>query len=293
MTRFAAAAAALLLTLTLAACGDDDSTETAADAAPGHTMPDGSTMAGMDMSQVGDGTQATVNGYTIAAVKAPQKVGRAGKLTFTIKGPNGVQKDYTRKQDKLMHAYVVREDLTQYQHIHPSIDQSTGVWSADLTIPEPGPYRVVTEFEALTPDRDFADRILGAGFTVAGNYQPSTATPAALGSGSVGDYDVTLEGDPKVGGGDLKLRITSGGVDVTDLQPYLASFAHITGFRENDLNAVHAHPSEAPDPDDASATGGPEFTVSPMFQEPGRYRMFVQFQTGGTVHLVPIDIEVT
>ena len=294
MTRSAAAAAALLLVLGLGACGDDeDHAAHGAATSSGHTMPDGTAMAGMDMTQVGDGMKATVNGYTLAAVKAPTKADEAGELTFRIDGPNGIQKDYTRQQTKLMHTYLVRKDLTGYQHVHPTLDPATGVWSVDLTIPEPGPYRVITEFEALTPDGDFDDRILGTDFTVSGPYKPSTAAPASLGKASVDGYELTLDGTPKVGGGDLKLTITRNGADVTDLQPYLASFAHITGFREGDLSSTHVHPNEAPNPDDANATGGPELTLAPMFMEAGHYRLFVQFQTGGVVHLVPMDVEVT
>jgi hypothetical protein len=290
----ALAAAAVLLALSLSACGDDND-DHADHAAQGsdQAMPGMSGgMAGMDMSQVGDGMKPTVNGYTLAAVKAPQKAGEAGELSFKIQGPHGVQKDYTRQQTKLMHVYLVRKDLTEYQHIHPSIDQNTGEWSVNLTIPKPGPYHLVTEFEALTPDGNFDDRILGTDLTVDGRYEPVTAKPAAMNTASADGYDLVLDGTPKVNGGDLKLKITKGGAEVTDLEPYLASFAHITGFREGDLTAVHVHPSETPAKDDASARGGPTLTISPMFMEAGHYRFFIQFQTGGVVHLATMDLDV-
>jgi hypothetical protein len=302
MTRTAAAtAAALLLALSLSACGDDDDhAEHASESAPtsgtSHMpgmpgMPGGK--AGMDMSKIGDGMQATVNGYTLTDVKAPSKPDEAGKLSFTVKGPQGVQKDYTRQQTKLMHVYLVRKDLTGYQHVHPTIDPASGVWSVDLTIPEPGPYHLVAEFEALTPDGNFDDRILGTNFTVAGSYKPSTAMPAEMNTASADGYQLVLDGSPKVNGGDLKLKITKDGADVTDLEPYLASFAHITGFREGDLTTVHVHPNETPkNPDDTTARGGPTLTISPMFSETGHYRLFIQFQTGGVVHLATMDLMV-
>ncbi len=288
MTRLFAAAAALLLTLTLAACGGDDENAVGTDTSQaGHDMAG---MGEMDMSKVGDGRTATLGGYTLAAVKAPRQAGDRGELSFRIDGPNGVQKDFTRQQTKLIHVYLVRTDLTEYQHLHPSID-SSGVWTTDLTVPEPGPYRLVAEFEALTPDGNFEERILGENFTVAGDYIPSTAAPTA-GAVTVDGYELTLDGDPKVDGDDLTLRIAKDGNGVTTLEPYLASFAHITGFRAGDLTSVHVHPSNEPDPNDASARGGPDLSLSPMFPEPGRYRLFIQFQTDGRVHLVPMDIEV-
>ncbi len=295
MNRIPAAAAALLLTLTLTACGgDDDSADHSAHAAQtagGHNMAD-MNGASMDMSKVGDGTAASLGGYRLSDVKTPTEPGRSGKLTFTIEGPNGVQKDYTRQQTKLMHTYLVREDLTNYQHIHPSLDAKSGEWSIDITVPEPGPYHLVTEFQALTPDGEFDDRILGTKFTVKGKYQPTTAAPATLSTASVDGYELQIDGQPKVNGDKLMLSITKDGEGVSALQPYLASFAHITGFREGDLSAVHVHPEETPNPDDANVTGGPELTLAPMFTKPGRYRMFIQFQTDDKVHLVPMDLDV-
>lgn len=300
MTRFpAAAAAALVLALVLSACGDD-STDTAADtttdtttdtaAGTGHDMSD---MDSMDISRTGDGLRASVAGYTLTGVKAPPEAGRAGTLSFRIQGPAGVQKDYARQQDELLHVYLVRKDLTGYQHLHPRLDTASGVWSADLTVPEPGPYRLVTEFEALTKDGELEDRILGTDFTVAGRYAPVTATPGiGVGRASMDGFALTLDGSPQVHGESLALTITRDGADVSTLQPYLASFAHITGFREGDLHAVHVHPDEEPDPGDPSATGGPRLTLAPMFTEPGRYRLFIQFKTDGVVHLVPMDIDV-
>lgn len=297
MTRtVAAAAAALLLALSLSACGDDnDHADHASESAP-TSGPSGMSgaMAGMDMSTIGDGMQASVNGYTLTGVTAPSKAGQAGKLTFTIRGPHGIQKDFTLQQTKLMHVYLVRKDLTGYQHVHPALDATSGVWSVDLTIPEPGPYRLVAEFEALKPDGNFDDRILGTDFRVAGSYKPSTAMPAEMNQASTDGYQLVLDGSPKVNGGDLKLKITKDGADVTDLEPYLASFAHITGFREGDLTTVHVHPSETPkNPDDTTARGGPTLTISPMFPEGGHYRLFIQFQTAGVVHLATMDLMVT
>jgi hypothetical protein len=192
-----------------------------------------------------------------------------------------------------MHVYLVRKDLTEYQHVHPVIDQKTGVWSVDVTIPAPGPYHLVTEFEALKPDGNFDDRILGSDFTVDGSYRPATAMPTELARASTDGYDLVLDGTPKVSGSDLKLKITKDGADVTDLEPYLASFAHITGFRAGDLTAVHVHPNEAPAKDDTTARGGPTLTISPMFMEAGHYRFFIQFQTAGVVHLATMDLDVT
>lgn len=292
-------AVAALSVLSLSACGDSHGghgTDTAVAAGEAPAMDPN--MPGMDHTNMtmpadtGDGLSPTHKGYTLASIKAPKKAGAAGTLSFVIKGADGKpQTDFVRRQTQLLHLYVIRKDLTQYQHIHPTLDPKTGVWSAKLTFAEPGPYRLLTEFEALRTDGDFDDRKLGDAFTIPGKYKPATFSPS-LNAGKVGDYALALEGAPKVGGEPLKLKITKGGADVTNLQPYLASFAHVTGFRKEDLKAVHVHPNEAPKEGDANATGGPALTLAPMFTAKGTYRLFVEFQTDGKLKVAPLDIEV-
>ena len=296
-------AVAALSVLSLSACGGSHHSGgdavTAADSPTSGAMDPNmpgmnhTGMAGMTMPMNdGDGLSATQDGYTLTSLKAPKTAGEAGTLSFAIKGPTGKpHTEFTLQQTKLLHLYVVRKDLTQYQHLHPTLDTKTGVWTVSATFAEPGPYHLLTEFEALTPAGDFDDRKLGDDFTIPGKYKPVPFSPT-LNAADVGDYKLALEGTPAVGGGELKLKITKGDADVTDLQPYLASFAHVTGFRKGDLKAVHVHPNETPKVGDANAVGGPILTLAPMFTEAGTYRLFVQFQTDGQVRVAPLDIEV-
>jgi hypothetical protein len=296
-----------LVTAALAGCGggshDDavtasSSTTTGGSMAnmPGMTGMSGSgSMAAMNMGAMdGDGSKATVDGYSLVKLTNPKTAGKAGQITFVINGPTGqAQTDFTLQQTKLLHLYVVRDDLTQFQHIHPTLDQKTGLWSVPVTFAKPGPYHLVIEFEALTADGNFADRILGTNFRVGGGKYTPVKYQSDYGHASVDGYTVTLDPTGKVGGPPLHLKITKAGADVTDLQPYLESFAHITGFRDGDLKAVHVHPNEVPKKGDLAARGGPVLTLTSVFTAPGKYRMFIEFQTNGQLHLTPIDIQVS
>jgi hypothetical protein len=255
----------------------------------------GGAMAGMNMAAVdGDGLSKTVDGYSLTNLTFPAKAGKAGTMTFVINGPQDKpQTDFTLQQTKLLHLYVVRKDLTQFQHIHPTLDMKTGLWSVPVTFAEPGPYHVVVEFEALKSDGYFDYRIIGTDFKVGGgSYKPVPFAPVP-GTASVDGYQVALDPTAKVHGPDLHLHITKNGADVTDIQPYLESFAHVTGFRSGDLKAVHVHPNEGPAKNDPNAHGGPSLTLASLFTVPGKYRMFIEFQTDGTVHRVPIDVDVS
>jgi hypothetical protein len=293
--------------LALSACGshsNNNVTETAASSNPGGAAGNSSHEATHDSmagghsaaaeAKEGDGLTNTVGGYSLVNVTRPTKAGHPGTMTFVINGPQGKpQKDFTLQQTKLLHLYVVRQDLTEFQHIHPALNTATGKWSVPVTFAKPGPYHMVTEFEALKADGNFDDRILGADFKVGGGaYRPVTYT-SDFGKASVDGYQLTLDPNAKVSGPDLHLKITKNGSDVTDLAPYLESFAHITGFRSGDLKAVHVHPEEVPAKNDPHAHGGPVLTVSSLFAAPGKYRMFIEFQTNGQVHLAPVDVDVS
>lgn len=288
-------AVAALSVLSLSAC-DSHHSGTDTVAADGGAQAMDPNMPGMDHSKmdmpkaVGDGLSSTAGGYTLTKLTAPKKAGESGTLSFTIQNADGKPHTaFAQTQTKLMHFYVVRKDLTQYQHIHPTLDTTTGEWSMKLAVTEPGPYRVLAEFEALAPNGEFDDRKIGGNFTVPGKYTPQKFTPT-YSKATVGGYELALDGQPKVGGEPLTLTITKGGADVTDLQPYLASFAHVTGFREGDLKAVHVHPNETPS--GPNAGGGPALTLATRFAEAGKYRLFVEFQVGDKLQQAPLDIEV-
>jgi hypothetical protein len=283
------------LAVTLSGCGSSggDVATATGDSMPGMPGMSAASMGQMNMAAYdGDGLRSTVDGYSLVGLSGPKKAGQAGTLSFVINGPAGQpQTDFTLQQTKLLHLYVVRADLTDFQHIHPTLDPKSGEWSVPVTFARPGPYRVVAEFEALRPDGNFDDRILGADLRVPGAYHPVGYTPT-YGGASVAGYRLTLDPTALVHGPDLHLRITRAGAGVTDLQQYLQSYAHITGFRQGDLKAVHVHPNETPPKTDPNAVGGPVLTLASLFSVPGNYRLFVEFRTAGVLHQAPIDVKV-
>ncbi len=296
--------AALAVPLLLAGCGSGHGDHAAVAGDPGAASAAASamdsSMPGMDhsnmtpaqmaaMSDEGDGRSASRESYTLGQVSTPKKAG-SGELAFTILGPKGKpHKEFVLELTKLMHVYVVREDLTAFQHLHPELNEATGRWTAPVSLKSAGPYRLVTEFDALTPDGDLQSRRLGTTFSVRGNYDKVPFEPS-VGTGAVAGYDVAVSGDPVVGPNALQVTVRQGGQDVTALQPYLASWAHITGFRNGDLKVVHVHPEESPETD--KATGGPTLSISPSFPTAGTYRLFVQFKVGDVVRTVPVDLKV-
>ena len=73
---------------------------------------------------------------------------------------------------------------------------------------------------------------------------------------------------------------------MTDLQPYLKTYAHVTAIHAGDLAFAHLHPQGTA----SRPHGGPKLTVNADLPAAGTYRVFVQFQTDGVLHTAALTI---
>lgn len=234
---------------------------------------------------IGDGRSAKAGGYTLSTLTH-----RDGELSFQILGRGGSpHTKFEREQSVLMHIYVVREDLAEFQHVHPTLAKD-GTWRVPLQLRKPGPYRVVTDFAAVG-DAGKVDRVvLGRDLRMPGSYRPRRLPPSGA-PVRADDYELHLFADLVAGqASTLKVHFTRNGADAPDLQPYLDSYAHLTAFRTGDLAAVHLHPQQAPEP---GAHGDPLVEFHAEFPKPGTYRLFIQFKTNSKVHTAAATVRVT
>jgi hypothetical protein len=236
----------------------------------------------------GRGVTDTKDGFHLAMLGTPTVAGQQGQFSFRITGPSGApQTRFQVDQEKLLHLYIVRADLTDYYHIHPAM-AADGTWSVPVTINRPGPYHAVTEFVALDEQNQPHHLMLGANFVLPGPYSPEPL-PGPASETSVDGYTVHVDGAPVADQAVmLMLQITKGQAPVTDLQPYLGVYAHLTAYHEGDLQAVHMHPHNQPSGDGPSPA---ELMVHAEFPAAGLYRMFIQFQTGGQLHTAAITVQ--
>jgi hypothetical protein len=255
----------------------------------GMTMPtgasSGSGMSGMPMPS-GTGLSATVNGYTLSTVHAPAMSGMAMPVTFTITKNGKPVTQFDAEQTKLMHFYLIRSDLSGFQHIHPTMAPD-GTWTVTPAEMNAGTYRVYAQFVPHA-DASAGALVLSREFSVSGaDATKSAAVPAPSTTTTVDGYTVSVTGMP-MAGKDVPLTITvkRGGNPVTDLQPYLDTYAHVTAIHAGDLAFAHLHPSGTVNGDH----GGPTLTVNADLPESGTYRMFIQFQTAGTLHTAALTM---
>ncbi|KPI06622.1 hypothetical protein OV450_3734 [Actinobacteria bacterium OV450] len=292
----AAAGTAVALALTLAACGSSDDSSsmpgmdhgTHSSASPGASSPMGD-MPGMNhMAAAVSGLSDSQDGYRLTSPERALASGKPAAYRFTINGTDGKPVTaFALEQTQRMHFYAIRSDLTGFQHLHP-VMAPDGTWTADLAALTPGTWRMFTSF---TPDSGTGkgkDLVLSRTVTVPGSVA-ETPLPAPAATAEADGYTITVKGQPMAGmAHPLTVSVSKDGKPVTDLQPYLDTYAHLTAFHEGDQAFAHLHPTTRVTGDN----GGPDLAFHAELPTAGNWRLFLQFQTGGKLHTAAMTLNV-
>jgi hypothetical protein len=282
--RIAGFAAILVLAFALAAlAGDaiDPETEGADETAPSGGHESGSSgghgAGHEDAPSAARGDAPAVRGLAVAdaglrlVVADPElRRGRRERVEFTIVDASGAPvRDFDVAHEKRMHLIVVRRDLTGFQHLHPT-QAADGSWTAPVTLPDAGSYRVFADFTRAGEAHTLASDVRVDGPAELAPL-PDPATTAV----SDGGYDVRLAAGASRAGEEARLHftITRDGAPVRT-EPYLGAGGHLVVLREGDLAFLHVHPS------------GDAVEFAATFPSPGRYRLFLQFKHEGRVQTV-------
>jgi hypothetical protein len=158
-----------------------------------------------------------------------------------------------------------------------------------LASAQPGTYRAYTSFITKDPSGQTVPLVLSQLVTVPGAVT-ATPLPAASVTTQADGYTVTLSGDQATAGREQTLNVTVShdGQPVTDLQPYLDTYAHLTAFHDNDLAFAHLHPHGTVNGDH----GGPALSFAASLPQAGNWRLFLQFQTASVLHTAAVTLAV-
>lgn len=296
----AAVGTAAALVLTLAACGSSNDTSmpgmdhgakasasSSKTAAPS-PAPSMSTMPGMGTMADGNGLSDTRDGYRLTSQDPTLPAGEQAPYRFAVTGPDGRPvTDFAVEQTERMHFYAIRSDLTGFQHLHPAM-AADGTWTAALAGLSPGAWRLFASFTPNTGPGAGTAFVLSRAATVPG-AATRTTLPAATNSTTVDGYTVTVQGSPMAGmAHPLTVSVARDGKPVTDLQPYLDTYAHLTAFHEGDTAFAHLHPETKVNGDH----GGPDLSFHAELPTSGNWRLFLQFRTGGELHTAALTLNV-
>jgi hypothetical protein len=190
--------------------------------------------------------------------------------------------DFDVQHERLMHLFIVSQDLSQFSHEHPTLE-SPGLFRLTYRFPRAGRYRI---FADVAP-RDSGSQILSVPIVVG----EGTAAPPPTGPPRTSTTRAALEipegGMPR--GRTVTVTVTltdEKGRPVNDLEPWLGALGHLLLVHQDAETFAHAHPDERER--GIGKDGRIPFLV--RLSKPGLYKGWLQFQRKGKVETVEISL---
>lgn len=210
-----------------------------------------------------------LDGYTLVPATTRIASGKPSQYRYTVLGRDKKPiRGFSPQFGWEMHVLVVRRDYGVFQHIRPK-QTGVGTFTIDLPALAPGPYRVLVDVAPVGYGRPLT---LGTDLEVTGQYLPKPAPPPGR-TVTTGPYEVAVDGDLLPDAlNTLTVRFSREGKPVGNMDPYLASYAHVVVLRVGDMAQLRVNPIDA-----QKETGDGEITTQVEISQPGAYVMFVEF----------------
>jgi hypothetical protein len=208
--------------------------------------------------------------------------------------------DFDTVHERSFHLFVISQDLSDYQHIHPE-QQADGTFVIETTLAREGAYYVVSDF---SPSGGWPQVVRGTLVAKSGS-RTTKISRAQLTPDQVLQkihhktrFDLSMDPPQAAAGIPLVLNYTltdeETGVPVKDLQPYLGAWGHTVILHEDGRDYVHSHPRAMVRRKAVQTNLAAPSTIAfdSYFPRPGRYRIWSQFQRQDEVSTVSFDVEV-
>jgi plastocyanin len=246
---------------------------------PGQKVQSLAPHGGHDMHNMGNAPQQPI---------AKAKLSIAGNLlptapvtmTIDIKDLQGKSiAKFDTFQEKLMHLIVVSDDLSHFDHIHPTY-QGNGRFVVQANFPKPGKYSLFSDYKPAGK----AEQVSVLSTQIPGQTTPPPAPSDRL-IKVIGNTQAALKIEPQTVTAGQMVNLNFNLVDtgtkqpIADLQPYLGERGHMVIVRQANkiarANYIHAH--AMPD------TGDGKIQFMTSFPQPGKYKLWGQFSRGGKI----------
>lgn len=208
------------------------------------------------------------------------------KLVFDPRAGNERVQELSIVHEKPLHLIVVSRDLSFFAHEHPA-RQADGTYALDFTFPAGGSYVLFGDF---TPE-GAAGQIVRMSLEVAGDPAPDKPLVAddRVSAKTFGKHTVKLAPASIAAGAETALAFTieKGGKPVTGLRPYLGAMGHCVVIDETAAKFLHSHPQEV---EAAAPSNVVQFHT--VFPEPGKYKVWGQFDVGGEMLVADFVVDV-
>ena len=189
--------------------------------------------------------------------------------------------DFDVQHERLMHLFIVRDDLAFFAHEHPEL-VAPGTFRLKYRFPAPGRYRVYAD---VAP-KDAGAQVLSGEVMVSGVVErdadptpaPRSAVTLALPEGGVPAGRTVA----------VFARVTDpDGKPARDLEPWLGAMGHLLLVSREGASFAHAHPDDRVP--GVGRDGEIPFLV--RLPVPGAYKGWLQIQRSGRVDTVEVEIE--
>ncbi len=216
------------------------------------------------------------------------KVGEVDQLHFRIEDPTDHKpvKDYVDMHEKLYHLFVVSQDTTIFNHVHPEI-QPDGSFILNQKFPKPGLYRILSDFypKGGTPQLiSSAVMVPGEGFKLEVPKLKADVAPQ-----TDKNLKVELVTDPVEPIAGFKTMMFFRLTPNQDIELYLGTRGHMLAASADLIDMMHTHPFMESDPEEGAYK---QVQFNLIFPRAGIYRVWVQFQRKGVVNTVAFNIPV-
>lgn len=254
---------------------------------------DSSMEHGKDDHKHAAATEPTIK--AAVTTKRPLQVGQQAEAILRLSKKDGspVQlSDLKEAHTKKLHLLIIDQSLTDYHHEHPTPTGTPGEYAFSLTPRKPGAYRVWGDLHSGATD---AQEYSMADIAASTQGEPISEREVKTMDVVEGlKYEVVFNkakitvGEATMG----KLKITQLDGKVFDqLEPIMATYAHLVAFGEDYKSIVHIHPMGAePTKETDRGAGSLEFHIQP--EQPGLMRLYAQVQIGGVSKFARFTLQV-
>lgn len=212
--------------------------------------------------------------------------------------------------ERLMHMFVMSQDLKTFAHIHPE-DSGGGDYSVQYTAPAPGKYVLFNTFTTQDGATQIERDVVEVGPKPAPDASAMLSPDLGVAK-QVDDLTVVMAADVQ------KLRrraptsftisVSENGTPVTDMQPFLGAAVHVVIASADTKQFAHTHGDVAGGAMSGDMSGmsmagmamptpppffGPDLQFTYTFMQPGLYRMWLQFIHNGELKTLSYDLEIS
>ena len=220
--------------------------------------------------------------YPLEITHSPELLKPGGLANLTLRALNPASgKTVTRFEivhERLIHLFVVSENLTFFAHIHPVLEQD-GCFRQRVRLPYGGMYRLLADFYPFGSVPQLATGTL----YVSGDCDHAPLAPA-LAPYRAENLTASLRTAPEEPLAGLETNLFFSLSPAAGLQPYLGAWAHMLAASEDLIDLIHLHPFLA------SGDANMQFNV--IFPRAGLYRVWTQVQREGVVNTLIFTIPV-